>query len=348
MPRQKGGFSQRLIFLRLLLAAIFIILIAKEKVMLSAFFFIVAGLLGFIEGIIQKRTPAISRRRKMLDFTADKVLVNAAAITLALKDVVPYWFPAILLARDVMTVAGAAIILKRNQDAELKPTMMGKMALFFQFVALIPAILGYADDILLVLSAAITIISGVEAFLRSEFRPVRRKREAAQFSMVRMIRLPDLFTMGNVACGILSIMFAINDQYGYAAGLMLGAAAFDFFDGKVARWVGQQREFGRELDSLADTISFGVAPAIFAFSLIQTKLAIIAFTIFVFCGILRLARYNITSDRTEGFIGMPITLNGILIPVVYFAGLDAKWYPYLYLILGFLMVSSMKVRKFGA
>lgn len=348
MPRQKGGFSQRLIFLRLLLAAIILILLVREKVMMSAFFFVLAGFLGFFEGVVQKRLPNISQRRRILDFTADKVLVNAIAMALAFRHIIPFWFPLILLGRDLVTVIGAAIILKRNQDAELKPTVMGKMALFFQFIALIPAILGYADDILLMLSAAITVVSGVEAFLRSEFRPVRRRREAAQFSMVRMIRLPDLFTMANVACGILSIMFAINDQYGYAAGLMLGAAAFDFFDGKIARWIGQQREFGRELDSLADTISFGVAPAIFAFSLVQTKLAIIAFTIFVFCGILRLARYNITSDRTEGFIGMPITLNGILIPMVYFAGLDARWYPYLYLILGFLMVSSMKVRKFGA
>ncbi len=344
MLKPKGRFSQRLIFLRFFLVAILIILLSTGKNMLAAFFFIVAALLGFFEGIVQKKISKIPQRRKILDYTADKVLVNALALALAIKYIIPWWFPLILLSRDLITMAGAAIILRRNQDAEIKPTITGKMALFFQIVALIPPLLGHTDTVLLIIATAATLVSGVEAFLNSEFRALRKKK-SSPFSMVRMIKVPDLLTLGNVVCGILCIMFAINDQFAYASFLLLGAVIFDFFDGKVARWLRQQHEFGKELDSLADTISFGVAPAIFAFSLIQTKLAIIAFTIFVFCGILRLARYNIISGQAVGFIGMPITLNGILIPLVYFAGLDARWYPYLFLVLGFLMVSSIKVRK---
>src|SRR3989338_4960729 len=144
MGAKKGRLSQRLILLRFLLAAIVIILIAQEKAMLAVFFFIVAALLGFFEGIVQKRLDGIPQRRKILDFTADKVIVNAVAFTLAFRLEIPLFIPFIFLARDLITMIGAAIILKRNQDAELKPTITGKMALFFQIVALIPALLGFA------------------------------------------------------------------------------------------------------------------------------------------------------------------------------------------------------------
>ena len=122
------------------------------------------------------------------------------------------------------------------------------------------------------------------------------------------------------------------------------AVLADYTDGKIAKKLKQQNIFGKELDSLADTISFGVAPAIFGFSLIQTPLAIVAFTIFLFCGILRLARYNIM-DVKDGYAGMPITLNGIIIPIVYLAKVPFEYYPYIYILLGILMVSSLKIRK---
>ena len=115
----------------------------------------------------------------------------------------------------------------------------------------------------------------------------------------------------------------------------------------------QQNTFGKELDSLADTVSFGVAPAIFGFSLMQSSsnlhqlritFGIIAFTIFLFCGILRLARYNIM-DMKGTFQGMPITLNGIIIPLAYFLNVPIKFYPYIYISLGILMVSSIRIKK---
>jgi len=95
---------------------------------------------------------------------------------------------------------------------------------------------------------------------------------------------------------------------------------------------------------LADTISFGVAPAVFGFSLMQTPLAIVAFTIFIFCGILRLAKYNIIDLKKE-YEGMPITLNGLLIPLIYFLRVPFDFYPYIYLILGVLMISSLRIKK---
>jgi len=112
----------------------------------------------------------------------------------------------------------------------------------------------------------------------------------------------------------------------------------------MAKRLNQQNAFGRELDSLADTISFGVAPAIFGFSLIQTPLAIVSFAIFLFCGVLRLARYNIMNIK-DSYAGMPITLNGIIIPLLFLFKLPVDFYPYVYILLGILMVSSIRFRK---
>jgi len=126
--------------------------------------------------------------------------------------------------------------------------------------------------------------------------------------------------------------------------LLFLAVVADFVDGKVAVKLKQQNTFGRELDSLADTISFGVAPAIFGFTLIQTPLAFAAIAIFLFCGVLRLARYNIMHVK-ESFEGMPITLNGIIVPTVYLFHVPVNFYPYIYIILGVLMVSSFSFKK---
>lgn len=122
------------------------------------------------------------------------------------------------------------------------------------------------------------------------------------------------------------------------------AVVADYADGKIAKKLHQENTFGKELDSLADTISFGVAPAIFGFSLIQTPLAIVAFTIFLFCGVLRLAKYNIMGTH-DSYEGMPITLNGIIIPLIYIAKVPFDYYPYIYILLGILMVSSLRIRK---
>ena len=138
-----------------------------------------------------------------------------------------------------------------------------------------------------------------------------------------------------------------------AAILLIAAVLMDFLDGKVARLFNKPHPYGKELDSLADTVSFGVAPAIFGFSLmqyatninqLQVTFGIVAFTVFLLCGILRLARYSIM-DMKGVYSGMPITLNGILVPAAYFTNIPIKFYPYMYLILGVLMVSSIKVRK---
>ena len=150
--------------------------------------------------------------------------------------------------------------------------------------------------------------------------------------------------MGNVLLGLLSITFAILGRTRIAASILVVAVITDYFDGKIARMTKTSSEFGKQLDSLADTVSFGVAPTVIAFTLNQSRLAIIAFSIFLICGVLRLAKYNIMESQGY-YIGMPITLNGIIIPVLYFVGLPALYLPYIYLILGILMVAPVQLKK---
>jgi len=125
------------------------------------------------------------------------------------------------------------------------------------------------------------------------------------FSMIRGFHLADFLTLGNAACGVGAVFLAmlytstLEEAHFYvAAALSPAAFAFDVLDGRVARWRQQHSALGRELDSLADVISFGVAPATLAFAAGMTggwDAAILIY--FVCCGVSRLARYNVTAEQ---------------------------------------------------
>ncbi len=333
-----------LTLLRIVLAFVVAILIINERKNISVIFFIATALIAFFEGLISKRLIERSLLKSILDFFADRLLINAVAIALVFKALLPFWVMLVFLIRDLLTVIIGFILLYRDFRREFKPTVLGKISLFFQIIALIPVIMGNLDWVLIWIAIAITIASGIESLFKSEFRLVKRKTDFDDFKILRLIKFADVFTLTNVIFGIISILFAIKGWYNTASFMLILAVASDYLDGKVAKTMGQQNEFGKELDSLADTVSFGVAPAIFGFALIQTPLALISFTIFLFCGILRLARYNIM-DIKGSFAGMPITLNGIIIPLVFFLDTPIKFYPYIYLVLGILMVSSFRIKK---
>jgi CDP-diacylglycerol---serine O-phosphatidyltransferase len=120
------------------------------------------------------------------------------------------------------------------------------------------------------------------------------------FSMIRSFHLADLFTLANGCCGTAAIFFAMAhvrqeaEEKVYAAGvLVVLALVFDVLDGRIARWRHLASPLGRELDSLADVISFGVAPACLAYAVGMTGLIDqLSLVYFVACGISRLARYN--------------------------------------------------------
>jgi CDP-diacylglycerol--serine O-phosphatidyltransferase len=265
-----------------------------------------------------------------------------------------WWIALVFVARDLLTVVIGTILFFRDVRREFSPTVLGKISYFMQIMALITSMMTQRIDWYLMSAAlALTIISGVYALVKSEFRLVRRKTEFDEFRIFKLLKFADMFTLFNVALGLISIVFSISNSFNYAAFVLLIAVIFDYIDGKIASSMHQQNLFGKELDSLADTVSFGVAPTIFGFSLMQfasninqfqITFGIIAFTIFLSCGILRLARYNIM-DMKGIYQGMPITLNGIIIPLAYFLGVPIKFYPYIYLTLGILMVSSFRIRK---
>ncbi|MBI3035006.1 CDP-diacylglycerol--serine O-phosphatidyltransferase [Candidatus Woesearchaeota archaeon] len=339
-------------WLRWVLAFVVAVSLVLNRRNIAFFIFILTALAGFLENFISRKYPSLLR--SVIDFFADKLLVNLTAIILAAKGIIPVWVALIFLARDMLTIVGGTILIYKDIRREFKPTVLGKISYFFQLMALIPPIATQqADWILMYIALILTVLSGIYALIKSEFRFIRRKTDLDEFRIYKLLKFADIFTLLNVALGLASIVLSINNNFGYAAFALIIAAAFDYFDGKIAKSMQQQNTFGKELDSLADTVSFGVAPAIFGFSMmqfaskinqLQITFGMIAFTIFLFCGILRLARYNIM-DLKGAFQGMPITLNGIIIPLAYFLGIPIKFFPYIYLALGVLMVSSIRVRK---
>jgi CDP-diacylglycerol--serine O-phosphatidyltransferase len=157
--------------------------------------------------------------------------------------------------------------------------------------------------------------------------PVRKKH----FSMIREFHLADFFTLGNAACGVGAIFLAMayvaapsTAHFLAAAALLPLAFVFDVFDGRIARWRQTHSALGRELDSLADIISFGVAPAALAFaSGMQGGWDAIVLIYFVCCGVSRLARYNVTAeslseggDKVKYFEGTPIPTSVALVGVL--------------------------------
>lgn len=155
------------------------------------------------------------------------------------------------------------------------------------------------------------------------------------FSMIREFHLADFFTLGNAACGVAAVFYAMlyvgSESLSHllaAAALAPAAFAFDVLDGRIARWRHQHSALGRELDSLADVISFGLAPAALAFAAgMQGGWDSIALIYFVCCGVSRLARFNVTAetlseggDKVAYFEGTPIPTSVVLTALLALAG----------------------------
>jgi len=149
----------------------------------------------------------------------------------------------------------------------------------------------------------------------------------------------DFFTLGNAACGVGAVFFAMlymSTQLAFhfyaAAALAPAAFLFDVLDGRIARARHQHSALGRELDSLSDVISFGVAPAALAFAAgMQGGWDAAALIYFVCCGVSRLARYNVTAESLSGggdkvsyFEGTPIPTSVLLTGVLAFAGWQGR------------------------
>lgn len=169
---------------------------------------------------------------------------------------------------------------------------------------------------------------------RRDDRPPMR-----HLSLIRSFHLADVLTLANGACGMTAVLYALahatggwRGGLGVAAGLVLLALVFDVFDGRVARWRQQHSVFGRELDSLADLVSFGVAPATIAFAAgLDTWPDAAVLVFFVLCGLSRLARYNVTAEalstkqgRVTHFEGTPIPTSVVPLGILMW-GVEQDW-----------------------
>ncbi len=193
--------------------------------------------------------------------------------------------------------------------------------------------------------------------------PAKRRRPRVDWHKTLFI-LPNLFTLSSIFCGFYAIVLCGGDtqaaQIRTAAMLIAFAVFFDVTDGRVARATKTQSDFGLQLDSLADVVSFGVAPALLGYRYGLDKLGtfglVVAFA-FTGCGALRLARFNVLAQRSEGpmkhFIGTPIPLAAGMVISVMLANngnpvshRGAFALAGLMLAMSFLMVSNVRYRTF--
>ncbi|MPQ43038.1 CDP-diacylglycerol--serine O-phosphatidyltransferase [Clostridium tarantellae] len=173
---------------------------------------------------------------------------------------------------------------------------------------------------------------------------------------MRKSSIPNIFTFINLSFGIFSLLATYNKEYFLAALFIIIAGLVDRYDGRVARYLNVSSDLGKELDSLADLVSFGVAPSLLTFMLYNFNslgpngfLGYILVIIFPICGAFRLARYN-TASFGGVFTGVPITIAGCVMAL--FIMITAKHptnivLPIILMILfSYLMVSKFQLKKF--
>jgi len=172
--------------------------------------------------------------------------------------------------------------------------------------------------------------------------------------------LPVLFTLGNLFCGFWAIIHTLHGRYGDAGPLIGIAIILDLLDGRIARLTGTTSEFGGELDSLADAISFGVAPAVLVYAWafdneVFGRLGWLAAFLFVTCAVLRLARFNVQRNVVDSryFVGLPSPAGAAQIAAVVHAAPEPVGERTASAILlaatvclGLLMVSTVRYRSF--
>lgn len=162
--------------------------------------------------------------------------------------------------------------------------------------------------------------------------------------------VPSIITLANLVLGIFSLIYSMTQQFQMAAIMVLLCMIMDGVDGKVARKLEASSNFGKELDSLADLVSFGVAPSLLIYFKVLNQFSWIGLVIticFSVAGAIRLARFNVLNISGH-FIGVPITAAGSLLAILSLISNKISPYAWLGIVIGlaFLMVSNLKVPKY--
>lgn len=158
-------------------------------------------------------------------------------------------------------------------------------------------------------------------------------------------------TAANLSLGLLSVLLSFFHLFRWAAVALMAAVLLDRLDGSTARRLGIVSDFGRELDSLSDLVSFGVAPAVLIYSQVyMDRLPLIGGALsmlYVLCGALRLARFNV-QNAVGGFLGVPITFAGGVLGLLSLLARDVPMagFAAAEILLSVLMVSKIRVKKF--
>lgn len=164
--------------------------------------------------------------------------------------------------------------------------------------------------------------------------------------------IPNMLTSLNLVFGMGSILSTLEGKFFLAASLIVAAMVADAMDGRAARFFKVSSEFGKELDSLCDLVSFGAAPAVLAYAFFLHEfgwLGIAAAIAFATCGALRLARFNVNASVVKGyFMGLPIPAGGCLLATFIMLDVrpDGYIFPFMVVFFGYLMVSTVKYPDF--
>jgi CDP-diacylglycerol--serine O-phosphatidyltransferase len=164
--------------------------------------------------------------------------------------------------------------------------------------------------------------------------------------------IPNALTSLNLVLGMFSILSTFHGDFYLAAIFIIAAMIADGLDGRVARYFKASSDFGRELDSLCDLVSFGVAPAILAYSFLLKDINVSGYLIaafFAVCGALRLARFNVNTTTVKGhFMGLPIPAGGCLVATFITLGVKPEgwFFPIMVIIIAYLMVSTVRYPDF--
>ncbi|MEI6092052.1 MAG: CDP-diacylglycerol--serine O-phosphatidyltransferase [bacterium] len=187
---------------------------------------------------------------------------------------------------------------------------------------------------------------------------MNREERKKKIRDTSILVFPNLFTTGNLFCGFFSIISSLKGNFIFASYLILIATLFDMVDGRVARLIKGVSDFGKEYDSLSDLVSFGVAPAILVYMsyLVDIpRLGWLAAFLFVACGALRLARFNVISLTRDPqyFVGLPIPGAAATLASCYLFLKELRisydghyWLLSLIILVSLLMVSSINYKSY--
>jgi CDP-diacylglycerol--serine O-phosphatidyltransferase len=164
-------------------------------------------------------------------------------------------------------------------------------------------------------------------------------------------RAPDYFSLAGLVLALISIFQSFRGDLALAALFIYLSTIADFFDGIVARKIKREGDFGRILDSLCDVVLYLMAMAVFGyFAGLQSPVAILVFVMFMVSGVMRLARFTFMGTVDDCYIGLPVSYT-LIIPIIYFLfarfKVPAGYLLLFYLVFAFLMISSVKVKKFA-